>query len=131
MSLITAIGTLLAVNLLNAHFDWYKIKAHKEVKHGLNLATYLCAVLILAYSLKLDTALFIIFIINSLCFRQFAFDIPLNLRRKLPWNYVTSADPPGSIWDRFEIWVFGRNGTDPFIVYGWLYIVSMALLILG
>jgi hypothetical protein len=63
--------------------------------------------------------------VSAFCNRQFSFDIPLNLRRGLAWDYVSLADPPKSILDRIEIRIFGHNGRAPFVIYGAVWIACL------
>lgn len=60
----------------------------------------------------------IAFAFSALFQRQLTFDIPLNLRRGLAWNYVSLDKPPNALMDKIEVRVFGYNGTAPVVVYG-------------
>ena len=113
-------------NIINVYIDAYKItKLNKKIRHGINFSAYFLFVCIIAYFSSDDTVHRINIIVSALFNRQFTFDIPLNLRRGLAWNYVTSQDPPGSILDRVEIFLFKRNGTLPFIFYGIFWILTL------
>jgi hypothetical protein len=58
------------------------------------------------------------FALSGLFQRQLTFDIPLNIRRGLAWNYVSLDKPPNAFMDKIEIRLFGYNGTAPVVVYG-------------
>jgi hypothetical protein len=121
---------LTGFNLVNAYIDAYKIKGlHREIKHGINLGAYLATFAAVYYMAGLGVWEGVVFLIYALANRQFSFDIPLNLRRGLDWDYVSLAKPPKSIWDRFEIRVFGYNGRLPFLFYGLILIITRTIFI--
>lgn len=126
---------LAGFNLINSRIDAYRIIANKTIAHGINFGAYAVFGLVLYYfTLKpaLTWSEFPYWDLLMYCFaaftnRQFSFDIPLNLRRKLNWDYVSKADPPKSILDRIEIRLFGYNGRAPFVLYGIVWIVCLII----
>lgn len=128
-------AALAGFNLINSRLDAYRILKHKIIAHGINLSAYVLFALILYYfSVKpvfawsqfpfIDLAIYLFAAFTN---RQFTFDIPLNLRRKLPWDYVSTAKPPKSILDRIEIRIFGYNGRAPFVLYGATWILCLII----
>lgn len=119
----------------NTRVDAYRILRHKAIAHGINFIAYSVFALVLYYLTckpvltwsAFPYADLIIFGFSAFTNRQFSFDIPLNKRRGLQWDYVTKADPPKSILDRFEIRIFGRNGRAPFLVYGVVWLVCLII----
>lgn len=119
-------GALAGFNLINSRIDAYRILRNKTIAHGINLSAYAVFGLVL-YCITVKPAMtlagfpyldLVVFSISAFTNRQFSFDIPLNLRRKLDWDYVSRANPPKSILDRIEIRLFGYNGRAPFVIYG-------------
>jgi len=110
-------------NYLNSIFDAYRIMKNKTIAHGVNFGVYGLVVALLCILFRYDIWNIIVFGISAFTNRQFTFDIPLNLRRDLAWDYVTKADPPAAWLDRQEIKLFGRDGRKPIIVYGAMWIV--------
>lgn len=127
--------TLAGFNLINSRVDAYRILRHKAIAHGINFIAYGAFTLVLYYFTNkpvLTWSAFpyvdlIVFCCSAFTNRQFTFDIPLNLRRGLQWDYVTKADPPKSVLDRIEIRIFGRNGRAPFIMYGVVWLVCLII----
>lgn len=126
---------LAGFNLINSRIDAFRILRHKPIAHGINLGAYAVFALVLYYLTckpvltwsAFPYADLIIFCVSAFTNRQFSFDIPLNLRRGLQWDYVTKADPPASILDRIEIRLFGRNGRAPFLLYGVVWVVCLII----
>jgi hypothetical protein len=118
---------LILFNLGNVQIDAYRITRHKKIAHGINFTAYALFVVFLCWVCKWDAWSIVVFCVSVFCARQFSFDIPLNLRRGLKWDYVTKADPPASILDRIEIRLFGRNGRAPFLVYGAVWIACLII----
>lgn len=116
---------LSSFNLLNAVHDANRIRLYKRIYHGLNFGVYALLVALLCWKAHWNAGVITLFCVSSFCNRQLSFDIPLNLRRGLQWDYVTKADPPKSILDRIEIRLFGRNGRAPFLVYGVVWLVCL------
>lgn len=120
-------AALAGFNLINSRVDAYRITRHKRVVHGINFGAYALFCALLCWLARWDAWQIILFCVSAFCNRQFSFDIPLNLRRGLKWDYVTKADPPKSILDRIEIRLFGRNGRAPFLVYGIVWLVCLII----
>lgn len=101
---------LVGFNNLNVKHDAYRILKDKRIAHGINFVVYglICALLIwLAQRyFNIGWVNWILFAISAFFNRQLSFDIPLNLRRGLKWYYQSIADPPKSITDQFEKWIY-------------------------
>jgi hypothetical protein len=122
---------LAGFNFINSRIDAYRILHNKKIAHGLNFGAYALFVGLLCWLGRYDVWDILLFSISAYTNRQFSFDIPLNLRRGLPWDYVSKANPPKSITDRFEIWLFGYNGRAPFLLYGVVWVICTVIKILG
>lgn len=115
---------LLVHNLLNVWLDAYKIKRAlkknipKSIRHGINFAAYAITVGVVIWWQKMGVWEAVTFALSGLFQRQLTFDIPLNWRRGLPYNYVSLDKPPKAIMDQIEVRLFGYNGTAPVVVYG-------------
>jgi hypothetical protein len=118
---------LAGFNWGNSRLDAYRILRNKHIAHGINFAAYAVLVGLLCWLGRFDIWEVIIFCISAFCNRQFSFDIPLNLRRHLQWDYVSTANPPKSITDRIEIRLFGHNGRAPFVMYGVVWLVCFII----
>ncbi|WP_430897606.1 MULTISPECIES: hypothetical protein [unclassified Paraflavitalea] len=111
MNLELSILILIGFNVCNAFIDAYKITVlHREIRHAINFSAYAILVWILIHLLEYNAARSISFCLFSFFIRQITFDIPLNWRRGLSTFYVSTANPPKAIWDRIEIWIFGKDG---------------------
>lgn len=129
--MITEFIILTLENITNVFIDAYKIrKLNKPIRHGINFAVYAIFVAGLIWSMHMPWWMAIIFCINAFCNRQLFFDIPLNLKRGLKWDYVTSADPPAAIMDRIEIKIFGRDGKTPVKWYAGIWVATSLILLL-
>lgn|ERR1044072_358359 len=128
-------NALVLFNFGNVNIDAYRILKHKTIAHGINLGAYLLFACATYYFIEkpnlswlgfpyLD---FSVWLLSAFFNRQISFDIPLNLRRGLEWNYVSTANPPKSITDRVEIFLFGRNGKTPVYVYASLWFVTILI----
>lgn len=126
-------AALAGFNLINSRIDAYRILRDKTIAHRINFGAYAVFALILYYfSVKpmmswhefpyIDL---VDYCLSAFTNRQFSFDIPLNLRRKLEWDYVSKADPPKSLLDRIEIRIFGYNGRAPFLFYGAIWLLCL------
>jgi hypothetical protein len=119
---------LIAFNFLNVWLDAYKIKkalkqnVPKAVRHGVNLGAYAICVGLIIWLFKLQVWDAVLFGVSAFFNRQLSFDIPLNKRRGLPWDYVSPAKPPDAIMDRIEIRLFGYNGKAPVFCYSLLWV---------
>lgn len=115
---------LVAHNLLNVWLDAYKIKRAlkknipKSVRHGMNFAAYAITTGVIIWFQHMAMWEVVVFALSAFFQRQLTFDIPLNLRRGLAWNYVSLDKPPKALMDRIEVRLFGYNGTAPVVVYG-------------
>lgn len=119
---------LVAANLVNVFLDAYKITVlNKQIRHGINFGAYLAVAGICVWKFHLSGWLIPVFIISAFFNRQVTFDIPLNWRRGLKWNYVSLAKPPKALMDRIEISLFGYNGTAPTIIYFILWAATLIL----
>lgn len=122
-------------NLSNVKIDAYRILRDKTIAHGINFGAYMLFVLILYYFAMrpdfswarfpyIDLA---VYLVSAFTNRQFSFDIPLNLRRGLKFDYVSLAKPPKAFLDRIEIAVFGYNGRAPLFVYGVVWLICLII----
>lgn len=104
IAFLTSQAILIAFNIVNSRLDAYRIIRHKPIAHGVNFTAYavctgLCVWIFGSAALTLASAFF-----N----RQLFFDIPLNIRRDLPWDYQSKDNPPKAWWDRVERKLFGN-----------------------
>lgn len=120
-------AALASFNFINSRIDAYRIMRNKRIAHGINFALYGVFVGVLCWLARYDIGDIIVFCVSAFTNRQFSFDIPLNLRRGLPWDYVSKANPPKSILDRIEIRFFGYNGRAPFVMYGVIWIACLII----
>lgn len=128
MILYLACQLALAVfNLVNVKIDAYRITRHKRIAHGINFGAYAVFVGLLCWLSRWNAGVITLFCVSAFCNRQFTFDIPLNKRRGLKWDYVSTAKPPKSITDQFEIFLFGYNGRAPFVLYGAAWVVCLII----
>jgi hypothetical protein len=118
---------LAGFNLVNVRIDAYRIFKHKNIAHGINFAAYAAFCTLLCWLAWLDIWEVIIFCMSAFSNRQFSFDIPLNRRRGLPWDYVSPAKPPKAWLDRQEIRLFGYNGRAPFVAYGIIWLACLVV----
>jgi len=122
---------LALFNLGNAFFDAYRIIENKHIAHGINFLAYLLFALGICFLLQIPPIpAGILFLASAFFNRQFSFDIPLNLRRGLAWNYQSTANPPKSITDRIERSIFGTGvnvGTRIAKAYAVCYVVIIIL----
>lgn len=131
-------AALAGFNLINSRVDAYRIMRHKTIAHGINFGAYaVFAVILYYFTVKpvMTWAHFpywdiVIFCISAFTNRQFSFDIPLNLRRGLKFDYVTKAKPPAAWLDRQEIRLFGYNGRAALVMYGVVWLVCLIIKIL-
>lgn len=124
---------LIVFNLVNVYLDAYKIKRAlkknipKSVRHGINFAAYAVCVGLVVWLRHLPLWEAVVFAVSAFFNRQITFDIPLNWRRGLKWNYVSLDKPPKPILDRIEIRIFGYNGSAPVLVYGICWIATFII----
>jgi hypothetical protein len=119
---------LIAANITNVFIDAYKItKLNRNIRHGINFLCYAIVVASCCFIFHFNLKAGIVFCISAFFNRQITFDIPLNLKRKLKWYYVSLAKPPKAIMDKIEISLFGYNGKAPTIIYGCIWIITVII----
>ena len=114
---------LVGFNLLNVRIDAYRITNHKNIAHGVNFIAYAAFTFLLCWLFRLGAEC-VLLCAAAFFNRQLSFDIPLNLRRGLPWHYQSTAKPPKAIMDRIEAKLFpGWSGKKIVAVYaaGWVF----------
>lgn len=128
-------GALAGFNLVNSRVDAYRILRNKTIAHGINFGAYAIFTLVL-YHFTMKPLIswsdfpyydFTVFLFSAFTNRQGSFDIPLNLRRRLPFDYVSLAKPPKAWLDRQEIRLFGYNGQAPLVMYGMIWILCLII----
>jgi hypothetical protein len=119
--------TIAVFNFWNSRLDAYRIMHNKAIAHGINFGVYTLFCALLCWLAQWNVGVITLFSISAFCNRQFSFDIPLNLRRSLKWDYVTKANPPQALMDRIEISIFGYNGRAPFMVYGAIWLICLII----
>lgn len=119
---------LITFNLVNSRMDAYRIMKDKTIAHFINFGAYAIVTGILVWIFYPQWAVGIVFGLGAFFNRQLSFDIPLNLRRKLPWYYQSAANPPKAIMDRIERLMFGRiNERWIVVIYGACYIICLII----
>lgn len=118
---------LAGFNVINSRIDAYRIMRNKTIAHAINFGAYTLFCALLCWLARWNAEVITLFCVSAFCNRQLSFDIPLNIRRRLPWDYVTKAKPPKSILDRIEIRIFGYNGRAPVVVYVVLWVVCLII----
>jgi hypothetical protein len=118
---------LAGFNLINSRIDAYRITRHKTIAHALNFGVYTLFCMLLCWLARWNIGVITLFCVSAFCNRQFSFDIPLNLRRGLKWDYVTKAKPPAAWLDRQEIRLFGYNGRAPLVMYAVIWLVCLII----
>jgi len=119
---------LIGFNLVNVFIDAYKIKKlNKTIRHGINLAAYLATAGIAAWYFHMNLWHVSIYLLSAFFNRQITFDIPLNWRRGLKWDYVSLDKPPKALMDKIEVRVFGYNGRLPALIYGICWICTLVI----
>lgn len=127
--MLAAFAILILVNLINVFIDAYKIKRLKKIYgHLVNFLVYGCVTAGLIFMMHMSVWMAIVFCINAFCNRQIFFDIPLNWRRNLDWDYVTSAEKPAAL-DWIERKIFGMDGRTPVYIYAGVLVVSTIVLL--
>lgn len=132
MIIVFLIGQLLLAifNVANSRIDAYRIMKDKDIAHALNFTAYLVFTIVLCIIFGFRLYPIILFMLSAFFNRQFSFDIPLNLRRGLAWNYQSTANPPKAILDRIERAIFGTApnvGDKIFNAYLACYVVIINL----
>ncbi len=124
---------LILFCVTNAYVDAYKIKLAlkenlaKAIKHGINFVAYALATGLCIWLFHMRLWLAVDYAVCAFFCRQIWFDIPLNCRRGLPWDYVSLDRPPKAITDRIEVAIFGYNGRAPTVVYGVFWLVTLTV----
>lgn len=119
---LAAQAALIVFNLANVWIDAYRIMQHKQIAHGINFGAYTLFVGFLCWVTHWNVGVIALFCVSAFCNRQLSFDVPLNLRRRLPWDYVSTAKPPKAFLDRIEIRIFGYNGRAPLFMYAVVWV---------
>jgi hypothetical protein len=94
-------------------------RLNERVRHGFNGLAHLTVCLYFTLSVSLTTG-FIMLLIGRLFF-----DVPLNLFRKRPFDYV--PDQPRSIVDKVEKYVFRNDGITPKVIYAYLIFILILI----
>jgi len=115
----------ILINVLNAANDAAKIRKDKDVDHFLNGVAYVLSIIVFILIFEMDFVYSLLFMVGCFCNRQLTFDIPLNLMRKLKWDYVSPA--PTSWVDKLEVKLFGQNGDTPNIIYCLTFIATLII----
>ena len=118
---------LAGFNLINSRIDAYRIMRNKTIAHGINFGVYTLFCAALCWLSRWNAGVITLFCVSAFCNRNITFDIPLNLRRGLKWDYVSLAKPPKAILDRIEIRIFGYNGRAPVIMYAVIWVVCLII----
>lgn len=118
---------LAAFNLVNSRIDAFRIMRNKTIAHAVNFGVYALFCVVLCWFAHWNVRVITLFLVSAFCNRQGTFDIPLNLRRGLKWDYVSTARPPAAILDRIEIRIFGYNGRAPVMFYAAIFILCTAI----
>lgn len=126
-------AALAGFNLINSRIDAYRILKDKTIAHMINFGAYLVFAVVLYYFTTKPVLIwgdfpyvgFAIYLVSAFVQRQLTFDIPLNLRRGLKWDYVSLAKPPAAWLDRQEIRLFGYNGRAPVVMYAAVWVACL------
>lgn len=118
-------AALAGFNFINSRIDAYRILRNKIIAHGVNFGAYALFCALLCWLARWNVGVITLFCVSAFCNRQFSFDILLNLRRHLPWDYVSPAKPPKAFLDRIEIRIWGYNGRAPLVCYGMVWVICL------
>lgn len=118
---------LVVFNLINSRIDAHRIMQNKKIAHGINFGVYTLFVGLLCWLARWNIWVITLFCVSAFCNRNISFDIPLNLRRGLKWDYVSLAKPPKAFLDKIEIRLFGYNGRAPIFVYGAVWVACLII----
>lgn len=118
---------LVGFNLINVRIDAYRILKNKRIAHGINFGVYALFCALLCWLARWDAWRVVLFLVSAFCNRQLSFDIPLNIRRGLKWDYASIAKPPKAILDQIEIRIFGYNGRAPVFIYAAIWVVCLII----
>lgn len=116
-------------NVINSRVDAYRILKNKSIAHGVNFGAYVLITGVLIWIGRYDVKNAILFGCSAFLNRQLSFDVPLNLRRGLPWYYQSIANPPKALLDRIERKLFGIEYNGKYIVmyYSVFYVLTILL----
>jgi hypothetical protein len=114
-------------NIINSRIDAHRILKNKTIAHGINFSAYSIITGLLVWLFKMNLPHSIVFCLSSFFNRQITFDIPLNLRRGLPWDYQSIANPPKALMDRIERFIFrySYNGKEIAEFYSLMWAVTI------
>lgn len=122
---------LVIFNLINSRIDAFRILDNKTIAHGINFGAYAVFCGLIGWyahnNYQWDIRHYVLFGASAFCNRQWSFDVPLNLRRHLAWDHVSTAKPPKAWLDRQEIRVFGYNGRAPLVMYGAIWVICLII----
>lgn len=118
---------LILFNVGNACIDAHRIMMGKRIYHGVNFGVYTLLCGVICWLCHWNFGVITLFLVSAFANRQLSFDIPLNLMRRLKWDYVSLAKPPKSITDRIEIRLFGYNGRAPVYLYAAIWVVCLII----
>lgn len=126
--IILATIILILENITNVFIDAYKIKVlNKTIRHGINFTVYAVVTGFCICLFEMPLWFAVDFAFSAFFCRQITFDVPLNLRRNLDWDYVSLDRPPKALMDRIEVRIFGYNGKAPTICYGIFWAATLTL----
>lgn len=123
--------SLAFFNALNSQIDAYRILKNKSIAHWVNFLFYVSFVVFIILISPMRSWEGFLFCGSAFFNRQLFFDIPLNLRRGLAWDYQSTANPPKAIMDRIENAIFfGFSGAEIAITYfqWWAFFLSAYIL---
>lgn len=113
-------------NYVNSRIDAYRILKHKTIAHAINFIAYAVVVGIVIWLFKMNWPNGILFCFSAFFNRQISFDVPLNLRRGLPYYYQSTANPPKAILDKIERVIFSdNNGKKILLFYSIMWCITI------
>lgn len=114
-------------NFINSRIDAYRIFKNKTIAHGVNFVAYAMVTGVVILIARYDLKTTFLFCMGAFSNRQLSFDIPLNLRRGLPWYYQSVANPPKALMDKIERKLFGidYDGKKIVMYYSILFLWSI------
>jgi len=114
------------LNILLAGKDAARIKANKPIDHTFNALMYLgCCALCYLLFYPFSYIKYLEFLLTAFIMRKVVFDISLNVRRGLSWDYISKTTT--SKIDQVENQVFSYNGRFKYVVYSFLLAGSVVL----